>query len=429
MKAPKAPDPYATAQAQAQMNKETAISQAGLNAMNQYTPDGNLEYSQESTWADGTPKFRVTQTLSDSNKRLHDLGNQTEENLATIGVDQSKRMGDLLATPLSFAGLGKVPTGPNLDDPRFAMPTGDVPTFNGPDATLVDRRAIDDNQALEGRLIDLGRRRLDPAMATRRAELDASLADKGIKVGSAAYGEAMRGNAEAENDALSQLILTGQGQAFGQSRDRAQSDFSQDIARTGQFFTQGQTNAQNAFAQALAARQQLASESDTGWQRALAAFGASMQGRQQTIDEMLAERQTPINELSALMSGSQVAKPAWTATPQTQIQPADLAGLVQSNYQAKMQGYSGMLSGIGSLAGNILGFGLSRSDRRLKTDIQRLGELPNGLGVYLYRFKSGGPFQIGLMADEVAQLHPDAVHVMPDGFLAVDYAKATQEAA
>lgn len=69
------------------------------------------------------------------------------------------------------------------------------------------------------------------------------------------------------------------------------------------------------------------------------------------------------------------------------------------------------------------------SDRRLKTDITEVGRLHNGLPVYAYRYIDGGPMQIGLMADEVEQLHPDAVAEaktwFSDGvFKTVDYGKA-----
>ena len=64
-----------------------------------------------------------------------------------------------------------------------------------------------------------------------------------------------------------------------------------------------------------------------------------------------------------------------------------------------------------------LGFGLSAakyalplfSDRRLKTDIKRVGETDAGLGVYTYRYKAGGAVHMGVMADEVAELMPGAV--------------------
>jgi hypothetical protein len=63
------------------------------------------------------------------------------------------------------------------------------------------------------------------------------------------------------------------------------------------------------------------------------------------------------------------------------------------------------------------------SDRRLKTDIKRVGELDNGLAVFKYRYKAGGPMQIGVMGQDVQKKNPDAVRNI-GGLLAVDYGKA-----
>lgn len=65
------------------------------------------------------------------------------------------------------------------------------------------------------------------------------------------------------------------------------------------------------------------------------------------------------------------------------------------------------------------------SDRRLKTDIKPIGMFDDGLKIYSYRYKSGGPVQIGVMADEVAVLRPQAYIKggAGDGFDAVDYSK------
>ncbi len=88
-----------------------------------------------------------------------------------------------------------------------------------------------------------------------------------------------------------------------------------------------------------------------------------------------------------------------------------------------------------STAGQAIGvasslFGLF-SDRRLKDDIKRVGKLDNGLRVYSYRYKDDPEEmrRIGLMADEVEDVHPEAVATVPFGHLAgmkmVDYARAT----
>lgn len=77
----------------------------------------------------------------------------------------------------------------------------------------------------------------------------------------------------------------------------------------------------------------------------------------------------------------------------------------------------------GAVTGAIITGALAAmSDRRLKTDIQRVGTLDSGLPVYTYRFKSGGPVQMGVMADEVAILAPHAyVPDAVDGYDAVKY--------
>lgn len=71
---------------------------------------------------------------------------------------------------------------------------------------------------------------------------------------------------------------------------------------------------------------------------------------------------------------------------------------------------------------------MSKSDRRLKQDIVKIGMHPAGFGVYLFHYKPeyratwGHGRQFGVMADEVEQAIPEAVSVHPDGYKMVDYA-------
>lgn len=79
------------------------------------------------------------------------------------------------------------------------------------------------------------------------------------------------------------------------------------------------------------------------------------------------------------------------------------------------------LSG-GSLFGNIF------SDERLKENIEPVGELYDGTGVYRYNYIGDNVARIGVMAQEVEQSRPDAITEF-GGFKAVDYGKATDLAA
>jgi hypothetical protein len=69
------------------------------------------------------------------------------------------------------------------------------------------------------------------------------------------------------------------------------------------------------------------------------------------------------------------------------------------------------------------GTAIRNSDVRVKTEIQRVGTLDNGLPVYAYRYVWGGPMEIGVMAQDVEKLHPDAVSER-HGVKMVDYRRA-----
>jgi hypothetical protein len=64
------------------------------------------------------------------------------------------------------------------------------------------------------------------------------------------------------------------------------------------------------------------------------------------------------------------------------------------------------------------------SDRRLKRNIKRIGTADNGLPIYVYQYHWSEVWHIGFMADEVGELHPDAVTRNKRGWMMVDYSKA-----
>jgi hypothetical protein len=326
--APPAPDPAATAAAQAKMNRETAITQFGLNAVNQITPDGSLTYKQIGTWPDGTPRYEATTALSKPQQAIYDTNQQTQQNFANIGRDQSARIGDLLGTPLQLG-----------------------------------------NEATEARLMDLGMKRLTPQFERNQEALRTRLLNSGIREGSDAWNAEMSRMSQSENDAITQLLLS---------------------------------------------------------------------GRAQANQEIMAERNAPINEITALMSGSQVSNPNFVSTPQTQVAGVDYAGMVQNNYNNQMQAWQQQNQNSNAMMGGLFGLGgtlgsaamkygpslMMMSDRRAKEDIEQVGDLRNGLPVYVFRYKGDGTPQIGLMADDVEQLHPEAVAMGSDGYKRVDYARA-----
>lgn len=104
------------------------------------------------------------------------------------------------------------------------------------------------------------------------------------------------------------------------------------------------------------------------------------------------------------------------------MQAQQAANANQTNSQ---NGFYNALGKLGSAAMIISANGGYLSDRRTKTDISRVGTLDNGLPVYVYRYKHGGPMQIGVMAQDVEKVNPSAV-VEIGGIKHVHYSEAVR---
>jgi len=74
------------------------------------------------------------------------------------------------------------------------------------------------------------------------------------------------------------------------------------------------------------------------------------------------------------------------------------------------------LGGIGSIAAAASKF----SDRRLKSDIVRVGTHKRGIGIYEYTIF--GAREFGVMAQELLGVAPELVSIHPSGFFMVNYA-------
>lgn len=147
----------------------------------------------------------------------------------------------------------------------------------------------------------------------------------------------------------------------------------------------------------------------------------ALTGRQQAYQEALTEYNNPLNSISALMSGSQVQNPQFVNTPTSQVGGVDYSGLVQQNYQNRMNQYNSQTGALGGLFS--LGAKAIFSDRRLKKDIIPMGE-KNGLPWYGFRYvweSSISPLRQGLMAQDMLKLLPEAVVMDESGYMAVDY--------
>ena len=229
--------------------------------------------------------------------------------------------------------------------------------------------------------------RLQPQIERMDAQTRTRLANQGLVPGGEAYKNAMMDVNQQKNDMMSQAALQG----IGLDTAANQQGYNQAL-QSGQF---GNTAQQQSLAQQLQLRNQ------------------------------------PLNEISGLMSGSQIQMPQFQGYSGSNIAPPpimqgamaqgqanmDQYGIQSANANAQNAGLYGMLGTGAGLAS------MKFSDRRLKFNIERIGTHPIGLPIYEYDIF--GERQIGFMADEVEAFMPAAVSVHPSGFKMVNYGMLT----
>ena len=98
------------------------------------------------------------------------------------------------------------------------------------------------------------------------------------------------------------------------------------------------------------------------FQQAGTAFNAANAARQQYLDEQFALRNQPINEITALLSGSQVQRPNFVNTGSTTIPTTDVAGLINKNFDQQMAVQNQQSATANNIIGGLFGFagGLGR---------------------------------------------------------------------
>ena len=74
------------------------------------------------------------------------------------------------------------------------------------------------------------------------------------------------------------------------------------------------------------------------------------------------------------------------------------------------------------------------SDARLKTNINQVGNLPNGLGIYTWDWTKdavekglANDMHIGVLAQEVAVIAPESVVTTESGYMAVKYGELLKD--
>lgn len=139
------------------------------------------------------------------------------------------------------------------------------------------------------------------------------------------------------------------------------------------------------------------------------------------------DRARSLGTLGATATQDQINQALQLATGSVGQVQSGLSAVQQAQAQAQAA-ESAKKGSAGQAAGTVAAAALTKnpaavkaSDRRLKTDIEKIGVLPNGINWYRFRYIGDDDIQEGVMADEVDHI-ADAVYQV-DGFSIVDYSK------
>lgn len=236
------------------------------------------------------PRYQRDVTLSPEQQQLYNLQNQMQQNLGQLGVSQSGRLQGLLGTNLDTEGLQD-------------WSTGRAPTEYDANAFAAQRDQV--TQAL----MDRYRAQSDP----QRQAQESTLAARGMAPGSKNWGSVQDAQNRQDTDQMSAAILAG-----GQEQSR------------------------------------LLGEERQNWQQSqdYASFLNNLRGGQ--LQERQTVRNAPINEISALMSGSQVSVPQFQPFSRQGVDAAPIGQYINQNYANQANAAANTNAGIFGLGGSFL---------------------------------------------------------------------------
>lgn len=452
---PKAPDYTAAAVAQGESSKENTTAQTWANRPTINTPWGQQSW-QSGTAVDPATGQKVTSwtqntTLSPDQQQALDAQNSIQATKSQGAQTLADQAVSSFQTPMDWNALpdaaGNVTAGTrqqynpssSVDGALSGVQTaqqaangvqqaGAVP---GLDARLGGSDVGDWRQKAQDAMWSMQQ----PMMEQQRAARESQLTNMGITRGSDAWNTEMRNIGDQESRAQLGSIAAGRDEAsmlYDQALGARASDlsaqgqgFGQALARQGQSYNQALGAQSQDFGQGMAVNQANNATTGANLQDQMSAGNFNNTNRQQAISEEAQKRGQTLNELNALLTGQQVNMPTMPSfNTSTKADTTNFMGAAQNQYGAALDASNAQNAGAAGLTNGLFGLGsaaLMFSDERLKTDITKLFTLPNGINVYKYRFIGKKYMELGVIAQEVLKVMPEAVRMAADGFYRVNY--------
>ena len=323
------------------------------------TAAGNLDAARATAAANRTNQITPYGNLIyTANPGTDPYGNTLYTATQTLSPDQQKIAEQTSA--LSSGLLGSAQSGLNYANEILSKP--------GVDTSKLPSTGFNPGQSYQDAMMA----RLSPQIDRENAQLEQQLANRGIAAGTDAYNQAKQLQAQNQNDRLNQATVQG--------------------------------------------------------------LNAGLAANQQGFQQQAYNQMQPINVINALRTGSQVQNPSFVNTPQqANTAGPDILGATNAQYQNQLSAYNAQQAAGGGFLGGLMSLGGSAlmaptgtfSDERLKTDIKQIGIHKLGIGIYTFKYKKGHHLpegtQVGVMAQEVEKVIPEAVTTAENGYKLVNY--------
>lgn len=376
---PAPPDYTGAAVAQGAANADAARVAAKLSNPNVIGPLGTqtVQYGANG----GDPDIpTITQTLTPDAQATLQSQQAVQKNLANLGlqgIDTAKNVlgsafnpnlpgiktNILDAAQPQGAGMGGPGNfGPGTFGPESMSSGGGsalsgVGNINGgPNAGLYGMTRTPDLSGVAAMPVNAGTTgqqaimsRLQPALERNRQLQETSLRNQGLVAGGEAYDAAQKDLGQQENDLYTQAALQG---------------INLDLAANNQGFAEAMQQAAfgnqatgQDFGQALQSAQQQNAAQAQNYNQLLqnAQFGNTAQ--QQALQQQLALRNQPLNEIAGLMSGSQIQLPQFQGYQGSNVAPTPVLAAQQAQGANAMQNFGIQQAGLNANTSGLYGLG------------------------------------------------------------------------
>lgn len=413
---PETPDYAGAAQATAEGSRDVTNQQTYANRPDQYNPWGSTTWDAQAVRDPSTgkmvDKWTQTQNLNEDAQGALDSQLNVQRGRSELGEGMIGSANNELGTAMDWEKYGDFQEGPQSQE----VDMNGLPSRTNSVGTSQYNKGHDQyRQEAEDANYARSSKRLDSRFGQGQNDIEVKLAGQGLAPGDEAYDRAMSNFNDSKNDAYS----SAQNDAILMGGQEASRNFGMDLSAGGQRYAEelGAGNFRNnARGQAYGEQ---ASNFDRNYNNATMEQNNANSLRTGRINEEQSRRQSSLNEMNAVLSGQQVNPNQMATVSQAgRAQGVDYSGAMRDTYGADLNSSNASNMGIQSLMGGLGGVAGMFSDRRLKTNIERVG---TWLSYPLYKFQYiWGEWSVGIMSDEINQ---DAVSTHSSGFDIVDYGK------